>query len=85
MQPMHASHALPCIHRTREETTKLLLQPLHGALTATLARLRSGTPWTALHGTAAEQPLLHGMARARALLDALLLVRLFTPVTPRSS
>jgi hypothetical protein len=57
----------------REETTKLLLQPLHAALTATLAHLRAGKPWAALHGSAAEQQLLHGMARARALLDARLL------------
>ncbi|GBF98326.1 hypothetical protein Rsub_10989 [Raphidocelis subcapitata] len=57
----------------REETTKLLLQPLHAALVSTLARLRAGTPWGALAGTAVEQPLLHGMARARALLDAALL------------
>jgi hypothetical protein len=59
--------------QNREATTKLLLRPLHSALAAVLAHLQSGAPWSALHGSAGEATLLHGMARARALLDARLL------------
>lgn len=69
----HPTQHAPFPQPRREQTTQLLLQPLYASLTSTLSRLRSGAPWSSIHGTALEQSLLHGMARTRALLDALLL------------